>query len=293
MSGDSLEIKDYCASLRADFLAVANDYLAGWPYTRPLDDVLLDRWETLPIFQADNILLAYRHGRPVALLHGQLPPDSPAGFVHLLAMRPHEAPAAAELLRAFGEKACAAGRQKLVGPQYTSRQFYGGYVLGCEPYHPHWAAEGTEAFVRAGCRISLAGVILVREPELPLACEAEVPGYEIRPVDAAPEFAARTFSYCAFFEGKEIGHCRARQFDHLHDPAGRPLAQIGHVGTEEAHRGKGLARRMVCACLRQLDTRGAGEVIIATSFDNAPALASYERAGFERRYNINEWSKVF
>jgi ribosomal protein S18 acetylase RimI-like enzyme len=270
-----LDVKPYSRPLRADFLAVANDYLAGWPYTRSLDDLLLDRWESLPIFQGEHILLAYRDGLPVALLHGQLP-EGDAACAHLVAMRAGQAPAAAELLRQFGETARAAGRKKLGGPQFASNKFYGGYILGCEPFHPHWAADGTAAFVRAGFRIGLAGVILVREPELPI-----------------PEFAARTFAYNAFFEGKEIGHCRARQFDHLRDPAGRPLAQIGHVGTDPGHRGKGLARRMVASCLRRLREMGAGQVLIATSFDNAPALASYERAGFERRYNINEWSRMF
>ena len=44
-------------------------------------------------------------------------------------------------------------------------------------------------------------------------------------------------------------------------------------------------------CLKRLQEWGAAEALIATGLDNYPALRSYERAGFVRRYNINEWSK--
>jgi GNAT superfamily N-acetyltransferase len=35
-------------------------------------------------------------------------------------------------------------------------------VLGCEPYHPHWATTGTQLFVQAGFVISQAGTILAQ-----------------------------------------------------------------------------------------------------------------------------------
>jgi ribosomal protein S18 acetylase RimI-like enzyme len=52
-----------------------------------------------------------------------------------------------------------------------------------------------------------------------------------------------------------------------------------------------LARIMSQMCLRDLQAMGASEVLIATGLDNQPALRAYEKAGFKRRYNINEWSK--
>ena len=70
------------------------------------------------------------------------------------------------------------------------------------------------------------------------------------------------------------------------------MGQIGHVGTDAEHRGKGLSRVMVQMCLMRLREWGASEALIATGLDNFPALRSYENAGFERRYNTNEWSKT-
>jgi len=43
--------------------------------------------------------------------------------------------------------------------------------------------------------------------------------------------------------------------------------------------------------LQQFHEWGAAEALIATQFSNTLALRAYERAGFERRHNINEWTK--
>jgi len=204
---------------------------------------------------------------------------------------PGAAEEAACLLNRFVEKARPAGVKRVVGPHWDSTIFYGGYVLGLEPYHPSWPADATEAYVRAGFRITHAGVILVRDLREEVTLENMPEGYEVVEANRAPEFDARPFGLHAVNDGLEAAHCYARLYPHLLSPHGGPVGQIGNVTTDAAHRGKGLARVMTLMCLHRLRAWGADEALIATGFENYPALRAYERAGYERRYNINEWSK--
>ena len=64
------------------------------------------------------------------------------------------------------------------------------------------------------------------------------------------------------------------------------------MGTDEAHRGKGLARVMTQMCLRTMQEWGGAEVLLSTGLNNVPALRAYERAGFERRHHACEWTKT-
>lgn len=148
-----------------------------------------------------------------------------------------------------------------------------------------------EAYVRAGFHVSHAGVILVADLARDIPTEAIGPGYEIVEAEAKAEFGARTFRWAAMFEGKEVATCGGRFYPLLGAPAGAPVGQLGFVGTDEAHRGRHLGRVMVQMSLRRLKEWGASEALIATGLDNAAALRAYESAGFERRCNINEWSK--
>jgi len=46
-----------------------------------------------------------------------------------------------------------------------------------------------------------------------------------------------------------------------------------------------------CRCAAS-SSGGAAQVLISTGLENTPALRAYERAGFVRRHNQNEWQKV-
>ncbi len=284
-----LEHRAFSDATEADALEVANGYLAAWPCTRSLDASLLIYWKTLPRFQPEKMWIAYRDGRPCAFLHGER--DGEALYIHLLAVAPGAATEAAWLL---GEMEAYARRQsvkRLIGPHYRGNAFYGSYVLGCEPYHPHWAIDGTEAWVRAGFRISHPAVIMVRELAVPVIVDAVPPGYVIEECPGRTEYAAKAFGFHALFGEHEVAHCYARLYPDLKTPSGLPVGQIGHVGTDEAHQGKGLAKVMNQMCLARLREWGGGDCLIATGLDNFAALRAYEKAGFQRRYNINEWSK--
>lgn len=92
--------------------------------------------------------------------------------------------------------------------------------------------------------------------------------------------------------GRQVSKCGARQYPKLLVADGRPIGQIGYVGTEEAHRGRGLATLMTAMCLKRLFRTGAGEVLISTGLDNPAALRAYEKAGFRRRHYVTEWTKA-
>jgi GNAT superfamily N-acetyltransferase len=268
-----------------------NAYTAGWPYSRPIDGALVEHWKTLGEgFQPERMLVAYRDGVPRAFLHGQR--DRDCHLVHLLAMAPGAVEEGVWLLEQAEAQARAEGALWLCGPTCRSNNFYGGYVLGLEPYHPHWAVEGTEAFVRAGYHTTEREALMVAglAREVP---ETEMPaGYEVADAPTWVCFGARAFRLVARREGQEVAYCGAHFFPDQPSPRGGPIGQVGPVGTEEAHRGRGLATALTKLALRRLQEWGAAEVLISTGLENYPALRAYEKAGFVRRSHLLEWQKA-
>jgi len=288
-----VDIRPFGPDTRDDAVALINHYTGGWPYSRPVDDALLSRWATLtPSWQPAHVLIAYRNGLPVAFVHGER--SRHRHFIHLLAVLRGRAADGAVLLQYVQDEAAIDGVGLIVGPNCMAGTFYGGYVLGLEPFHPHWAADTTESYVRAGFRLSHAGVLLTltlrREPDIDMPPAP----YQFTETDGEAEFDAQTFRYVATIgdSGAEVGTCGGRVYPRLRDEWGRPVGQIGHVETSERHRNRGIARIMVQMTLRRLHALGVSTVLIATGLDNAPALRCYERAGFERWHSINEWSKM-
>jgi phosphotriesterase-related protein len=291
-STGGLEARPFGPDTEADALAVANEYLVGWPYTRAIDAELVARWKTLPEYQSQNMLVAYRDGRPRAFLHGEIRPGE-KGTIHLLAAGAGAAAEGAWLLGQFERKVRAGAlAPRLVSPHWAAATFYAGYVLGREPYHPHWAIDATEAYVRAGFGISHPAVILIRDLWHEVDDASLPKTYELSEPPPPEEWGAEAFGYYAMAGDARAALCFARLYRDLHSPTGGCIGQIGYVDTIEAHRGKGLARILCQLCLRRLRKMGASEVLIATGLNNLPALRAYERAGFQRRYNINEWSKL-
>jgi mycothiol synthase len=60
-----------------------------------------------------------------------------------------------------------------------------------------------------------------------------------------------------------------------------PLGEVHVVGLDPAYQGRGLGSLLTLAGLRYLRSRGLTEVILYVDGENAPALATYGRLGFE------------
>lgn len=288
---DELTVRPFGDAVQLDAIRTINAYLANWPYARLVDESLITHWKGLPAFQPENFLIAYRSGVACACAHGELAEERRQMNVHLLAVMPGAVTDAVRLLQCLEEKARAKGLERLVGPHWAAAAFYGGYMLGREPYHPHWAIVGTEAYVRAGFFISLFGALMVRDLAREVVVDEAPAGYDIVEAMNCEEYDARAFGFLAHWQGERVAHCYARLYPHLQAARNGTVGQVGDVRTAEAHRGRGLARVMTQMCLARLKAWGATEVLIATRLDNAPALRAYERAGFERRHFIAEWSK--
>jgi GNAT superfamily N-acetyltransferase len=290
------EPRAFSEETSAEVIAVVNAYTAGWAYTRPIDGALLEHWRALAEFQPGNIRVAYRAGSPAAMLHGELRAGGTA-FVHLLALGGGGSAAgggkveAQGLLEEFELAARSAGAKRIIGPSPAGALFYGGYVLGAEPYHPHWAVEGLEVYIRAGFRISQSDTLMVCDLSGGVAVDGPPEGYQIVPAEVAPEFGASVFGYHALHDGQPVAYCHARHYPLLLSPRGAAVGQIGPVRTNSSHRGKGLARVMTQMCVARLREMGAGEAILSTGLDNVPALRAYRRAGFRPCYGMTEWTK--
>ena len=289
---NKIRIEHLSNESKSDFIRVVNKSVSRWSYVRRIDEELLRHWQTSISYQPENILVLYEGGQSVAVLHGEIRKEGRA-IVHLLATLPGEVEGAIRLLERFESRARENGSTGLIGPHHVTKKFYGGFILGAEPYHPHWAVEATEAYTSAGWMVNQTAVLMIRGLADAIDLEAHPGGYEV--VEATPEdeYSADVFGFHASREGERAALCYARWYPHLFDPTGGSVGQIGNVRTEEGHRSRGLARTLVKRCLEKLQGFGASRVLIATGFDNAPALRAYERAGFQRRHFLFVWEKNF
>lgn len=292
MSTDVLTLRHYAAAVRPAIHRLINAHIAGWLYSRPLDDAALDRWETLgDAFQPAWMLLAMRGDEPRAFLHGEV--MEAQLNIHLLALAPGAVEDGEWLLGQAKARARAAGLQRMVGPCYRAGYFYGSYILGAEPYTPQWALDTTSAYIRAGLRISYPGVVMATALNRPLTTPALPDGYTLAEASCETEFNAHAFRYVALSGDEEAATCTARVYPGLIGTSGGPVGQLGFVGTHEAHRSRGLARLLCQHSLARLRDLGAAEAILGTGQQNYPALKAYESVGFQRRFMINEWAKDF
>jgi len=271
-------------------IGLVNAFIAGWPYSRPIDEALIRHWATEVSFDPELMLTVWRDGKPRAFLHGELaPPDT--GGIMILAVRPENAEDGAWLLEQWEQRLRERRLKHARGPGWRSGAYYGGFVIGQEPYLPSWATGAIESFVRAGYRMGPSDVVLIRDLAEPIEQGPTPEGYEIVEVEPTPEYDADVFGYHAVRDGGKAAHCYGRFYPRLLSPTGQPVGQIGNVTTEPEHRNRGLARTMVQMSLRRLAEMGAGEALIATGLENGPALRAYERTGYRRRYLITEWMK--
>lgn len=279
----------------ADLIETINAATADWPNCCPINADLLTYWQnSRHEYRPKSILMHYTGDRCMGILHGEQHSDT--AHIHLLALRPD--PDAAEtglaLVREWERLARQRHLNRIVSPTWRASLFYCGYILGNEPYHPHWATAATDAYLRSGFRISHPALILTCDlPRQECVAERPPAGYEIIEVTPPAEHAAQPFGFHAMHNGAKAAHCYARLYPHLLCvPGGKPTGQIGNVTTEPDHRNRGLARIMVAMSLQRLTEMGAGQALIATGLDNEPALRAYERCGFQRRHFIMEWSKL-
>lgn len=78
-------------------------------------------------------------------------------------------------------------------------------------------------------------------------------------------------------DGRIAGFCWTKVHDELDPPAG----EIFVVGVDPDFQGLGLGRALVVAGANCLSRQGLTQILLYVESDNAPALAVYERLGFE------------
>ena len=72
-----------------------------------------------------------------------------------------------------------------------------------------------------------------------------------------------------------------------------PVTRVGLVepiGTEQRHRGKGLARHIVTTGIHKLAAAGSDRIKVSYDGDNPPAVALYLGVGFEPAMTCSMWS---
>lgn len=74
-----------------------------------------------------------------------------------------------------------------------------------------------------------------------------------------------------------------------HDPS-TDVGLIEPVGTNEDHRGKGLARHILASGIQALASAGSDRIKVSWDHDNAPADSLYRRVGFQPSSSASFWS---
>ncbi len=146
------ELRTFDAGNPQAEIALVNAFTAGWPYSRPIDRALVRHWQTLAGFRAEHMLTAWRDGEPRAFLHGEIT-EGDTGSIVILAVLPECVQDGAWLLGQWEHLLAQGGLKHSRGPGARSQPFYGGFVIGREPYLPSWATGAIESFVRAGHRM--------------------------------------------------------------------------------------------------------------------------------------------
>ena len=290
-----MHMRTFEGDAEADAVRLVNETIRDWPYSRPVDGEAVAHWKTLGAsFQRENMLVAYRGGEPRAFLHGELGGNKhrDGHNVRFLAMARGAVDEGMALLEVAEGKARETGAERMVGPCFWGYRFYGGYVIGLEPYHPHWYLDGTAAFVRSGYAVGQQEVILAATLETIVPPGTVPQGYTVEDAAMEEEFGAKVFRYVAVHEGNRIATCGGRLYPRLISRRGGPIGQVGYVGTDEAHRGKGLATVLTQMALRRLAEMGGMEFLISTGLDNPAALRAYEKAGYRRMHYVMEWVKA-
>ena len=61
------------------------------------------------------------------------------------------------------------------------------------------------------------------------------------------------------------------------------------LAVQEAHRGKGIATKLVCMAIDAMKERDADEVVLETEVTNTASLKLYERLGFLRSKRLHRY----
>lgn len=64
---------------------------------------------------------------------------------------------------------------------------------------------------------------------------------------------------------------------------------IAMLATQEAHRGKGIASKLVRMAVQKMIEKDADEIALETEVDNIPSLRIYERLGFLRSKRLHRY----
>ena len=61
------------------------------------------------------------------------------------------------------------------------------------------------------------------------------------------------------------------------------------LAVNEAYRGRGIARQLVCMAIESMKARSADEVVLETEVTNTASLRLYERLGFLRSKRLHRY----
>jgi GNAT superfamily N-acetyltransferase len=253
--------------------------------------------ETKRAFDPEGLLVAVEAGEVVGWAHacvsagteGGHDPSKEIARISMLIFPRHRLPvgqalvaAATGWLRRSGQREAEALSARAGYP------FYRGLWLGGEPMGPATMPHVQLALELAGYKNTQESVFMVAElasspHELPAALPLEI-------VEAPLEMLHEPMSdswigfqpmrTLAFLAGEEAGSIGWVMQPHVAGRLGAPCLNIWSLGVREPHRRKGIATALLARAMARGCALGAQFASLSTQLWNAPAHATYARAGF-------------
>ncbi|KAJ1027458.1 hypothetical protein NDA18_003464 [Ustilago nuda] len=91
------------------------------------------------------------------------------------------------------------------------------------------------------------------------------------------------------FSGGEAIGCIVCKLDRHQKGSRLVRGYIAMISVASPHRGRRVAKRLVCKAIQQMVAKGAQEIVLETEADNKAALALYEGLGFVREKRLHRF----
>lgn len=89
-------------------------------------------------------------------------------------------------------------------------------------------------------------------------------------------------------EAKAVG-CIVCKLDRHHKGSRLFRGYIAMISISPPHRGRRLAKKLVCKAIEEMVGKGAQEIVLETEADNKAALGLYERLGFVKEKRLHRF----
>ena len=291
-------IDTYDRSHLEGMTALYNEETAFETYIAPLNpERFIELVEKKSYFDPSGLFVALKAGKVIGWTHACVAagsearhnPDDRVPRIRMLIYPPDRLKVGRALVAEATAWLKKSGRKEILAMHSKAGYpFYRGLWIGCEPKCPVTMPHLQLAFEVGGYKNTLESIVMVAEMDsAPNVPAASMP---LELVTSAAEMAHEPMRESwigfepmttqAFSHGKEVGAIRWTVLPYMADRLGAPCMNIWGMGVRGECRRKGIGTALIRRAMADAYPQGARFASVSTQLWNAPAHATYARAGF-------------